>query len=364
MATSTNYGWAEPDNTSLVKDGAQAMRTLGNAIDTSLWNSGMGQAGKNKFINGAFQVWQRGTSIAGASAKTYTADRWVQYRAGITVSRQVTGDTTNLPFIQYCARVQRDSGTSGVNANLLMNSMASNDAIPLAGKSVTFSFYARKGANYSATSSALVATLYSGTGTDQALIDGYTGVATVGTTTATLTTTWQRFSFTGTVAATATEVSCEFSFTPTGTAGANDYYEVTGAQLEVGLTATPFQTASGGSIQNELAMCQRYYQKSFAQTVTPANGANATSLTSNVGANYIYTSGATGNESATIYLKTTMRTTPTVTLYGNSTGNWLTPTTNAPMTLRFEGDNAFSLYQALVGAYTNTYGHWIASAEL
>jgi hypothetical protein len=52
MATSTNYGWSEPDDSSLVKDGAQAIRTLGDAIDTSLWNSGFGQAGKNKFING------------------------------------------------------------------------------------------------------------------------------------------------------------------------------------------------------------------------------------------------------------------------------------------------------------------------
>ena len=56
MATSTNYGWSEPDNTSLVKDGAQAIRTLGDAIDTSLWNSGYGQAGKNKIINDSFGI--------------------------------------------------------------------------------------------------------------------------------------------------------------------------------------------------------------------------------------------------------------------------------------------------------------------
>ena len=36
MATSPIYGWSEPDNTSLVKDGAQAIRTLGNAIDTTM----------------------------------------------------------------------------------------------------------------------------------------------------------------------------------------------------------------------------------------------------------------------------------------------------------------------------------------
>ena len=36
MALSPNFGWSEPDNTSLVKDGALAIRTLGDAIDTSM----------------------------------------------------------------------------------------------------------------------------------------------------------------------------------------------------------------------------------------------------------------------------------------------------------------------------------------
>jgi len=39
MATTTNYGWTTPDDTSLVKDGASAIRTLGSSIDTSLNNA-------------------------------------------------------------------------------------------------------------------------------------------------------------------------------------------------------------------------------------------------------------------------------------------------------------------------------------
>ena len=35
MANTTNFGWETPDNTDLVKDGAAAMRTLGNSIDAS-----------------------------------------------------------------------------------------------------------------------------------------------------------------------------------------------------------------------------------------------------------------------------------------------------------------------------------------
>jgi len=36
MATSPLYNWPEPDNTDLVKNGALAIRTLGNAIDTTM----------------------------------------------------------------------------------------------------------------------------------------------------------------------------------------------------------------------------------------------------------------------------------------------------------------------------------------
>jgi hypothetical protein len=36
MATSPNFGWSEPDDTSFVKNGALAMRTLGNSIDTTM----------------------------------------------------------------------------------------------------------------------------------------------------------------------------------------------------------------------------------------------------------------------------------------------------------------------------------------
>jgi hypothetical protein len=46
MATTTNFGWETPDDTDLVKDGAAAMRTLGNAIDTSLVDLKGGTSGQ------------------------------------------------------------------------------------------------------------------------------------------------------------------------------------------------------------------------------------------------------------------------------------------------------------------------------
>jgi hypothetical protein len=218
----------------------------------------------NPVLNSAFQVWQRGTSIAQTAAFMYSADRWCSSRAGLdvgtTMSRQVTNDTTNLPNIQYCARVQRDSGTTATTGVFFSQTMESINSIPYAGKTITFSFYARKGANYSSASDALSITVSSGTGTDQNILSTYTGAASAigGSKTATLTATWQRFTYTGTVAATATQLGFFFNYTPVGTAGAADFFEVTGVQIDVGSVALPFRTYAG-TIQGELAACQRYY---------------------------------------------------------------------------------------------------------
>jgi hypothetical protein len=46
MATTTNFGWETPDDTDLVKDGAAAIRTLGNSIDTSFLDLKGGTTGQ------------------------------------------------------------------------------------------------------------------------------------------------------------------------------------------------------------------------------------------------------------------------------------------------------------------------------
>jgi hypothetical protein len=213
----------------------------------------------NALINGAFDIWQRGTSIASGAFYPYTADRWQCVRggvvAGMTTSRQLSG----LAGFQYCARLQRDSGNTSTAGLALYNAFESVSTYPLAGQAVTFSYYARAGANYSG--GALAGIVRTGTGTDQNPITSvYTGSTGAISTSATLTTSWQRFQGTATLSSAATEMFLNFQWIPTGTAGANDYVEITGVQVEMGSIATTFKRA-GGTIQGESSACMRYYEK-------------------------------------------------------------------------------------------------------
>ena len=241
-------------------------------------------------------------ALAASSSNIYTSDRWTTTTVtnqAVTVSRQPTSDTTNLPNIQYCLRYQRNSGQTGTGQLYIAQSLETANSIPFAGKQVTFSFYARAGANYSAASNALVVNIWSGTGTDQnRLVVAYTGDTTIVSSPVTLTTTWQRFTVTGTVSSSATELATAFSYIPVGTAGANDYYEVTGVQLEMGSVATNFSRA-GENIQWELAACQRYcYQVAGTGSSFSIIGTGFTAST---------TSGITYS-----FLPVTMRTQPTI----------------------------------------------------
>jgi hypothetical protein len=63
MASTTNYSWVTPDDTALVKDGAAAIRSLGTAIDTTVFNNA--SAGIAKSIVDA-----KGDLIAATAADT------------------------------------------------------------------------------------------------------------------------------------------------------------------------------------------------------------------------------------------------------------------------------------------------------
>jgi hypothetical protein len=236
-------------------------------------------AGKNAVLNSNFSVWQRGTSVAAANGSgAYTADRWSAYNASYTISQQATSDTTNLPFITSCARVQRNLAATATNGVNFVQPLESINSKPFIGKVATLSFYARAGANYSSASSALLVFLLGGTGTDQNPNNTYTGQSSIISQTATLTTTWQRFTYTSSaIATTVNELAVQFTSVGVGTAGANDYFEVTGVQLEIAGSASAY-SPNAATFQQELAACQRYYIRyQGGDTYIPiANGSTGT----------------------------------------------------------------------------------------
>ena len=209
-------------------------------------------AGKNLLINGQFNVWQRGTSFA---SPTYTADRW---RGPGNAGRTITQQTGGPEGSTYYLRSQRDSGNTSTAATGIAQALESIQSKPYAGKTVTLSFWARAGANYSASSNSLTVDIVTGTGTDQTPWASWTGAALAVDTGVTLTTSWQKFSVTGTLSASANQVGILCIQYPTGTAGAADYVDFADFQLEAGSVATPFTTATG-TLSGELALCQRYY---------------------------------------------------------------------------------------------------------
>ena len=216
-------------------------------------------AGKNDIINGGFDIAQRGTSgTFTTTAKSFCFDRWY-LNATTSASMTYSQQASTVAGTRYCARVGRTAANTNTTTIALAQDIETSNSITYAGQTVTISFYARAGANFSAASNALTHYVIQGTGTDQSDYSaGFTGRTVLSTGTATLTTSFQRFSYTATVAASTTELNFQVLYVPVGTAGANDYFEVTGVQIELGSTATTFSRA-GGTIQGELAACQRYY---------------------------------------------------------------------------------------------------------
>ena len=139
-------------------------------------------------------------------------------------------------------------------------------------------------------------------------------------------------------------------------------FYITGVQLEKGSTATSFDYRPYGT---ELQLCQRYFEMSFQQGTAPANGASSSALLTEGGAVRIYASGSTANDGSYVPYKVTKRANPTVTAYGNSSGQWLlTGNTNAGLTIVGASTDAFSAYQTASGSILGFRGHYTSSAEL
>jgi hypothetical protein len=109
MATTTNYGWDTPDDTDLVKDGADAMRELGQDIDTSLFGI---TGGKNVgLVHINTTTFTASTSVVFTNVFTTAYDN---YRVEITY----TASATNELRLQMANGGTGDSAATGYSYGL------------------------------------------------------------------------------------------------------------------------------------------------------------------------------------------------------------------------------------------------------
>lgn len=185
----------------------------------------------NPFRNSSGAIWQRGTTITPAAA-AFGPDGYINYyRNDIVWSRQLSGDTQGSG---YCIRVQRPNGNSSTTATGIAQSCLTADSVRFAGRQCTYSVRVRKGSGASVGLS--LAAAYTGTGTDQIVGVGFTGVSSYGATPS-LSTSWQTLSVTFTAGASVTQIGTFITLTWAGTAGANDYFEFKDLRLDEGPSA-------------------------------------------------------------------------------------------------------------------------------
>ena len=262
---------------------------------------------KNRLINGTFDWWQRGASLAAyQQASKFLADRWFTTAgfATIDVSRQTFAlGTQNVPDGPYywhrCNVVT--AGNAGEYA--LMGQRIENLSM-YSSKQMTISFWAKADANKKMGFELQHSYGSGGSATNDGAV----------TASFNLTAAWQKFTLTfntidmgGKVIGPGAALIINFWFT-SGTTYASrasvpmqsGTFDIAQVQLEFGANATPFENRPYGV---ELAMCQRYCQR------MSAGGAYSTFGTG------IYGSATAANIPTPT--PTSLRTNPTVTKFGN-----------------------------------------------
>lgn len=321
---------------------------------------------RNKIINGDFQIWQGGTSFTNPtnSATAYCADQWLFYRSGF-----VTGITATQQQTQTASkgvRIQRTAGDTSTLAIYFSHVFETLDVVKLAGKTVTLQCKVKKGGNYSESSSLIGATAYYGTGTDGNLANGFIGTSVIGSTTPIITTSLQQITFTFTIPSNATQFTFSFSYWPTGTAGANDWFEITDVQLEEGSVATPFERRP---YWLELSLCQRYYEKSYSDTVVPGTNTvsnaivcNSMAALTNLGYYNSVTYKVQKRVAPTLTLYSAAGSLNKITLYGGAEG-----AANSLVDGGLSHQNGFTAQNtsgATISVSNAYYYHFVASARL
>lgn len=254
---------------------AANMNDLGGTLNTVPSTIGAYAAGKNKIINGDFRFNQR--NFTSDTFTGYKFDRWV----GVVTAGGGTVTFSAQAFTLGAAPVAGYEGTNFFRC--LTSGQVNTDARAVfrqniesvrtfAGQTVTVSFWAKAGSGTPSLNVELNQVFGTG-GSPSAEIS-------VVATKQSITTSWVRYSYTlavpsisGKTIGTAGDDLLRLNIwasagstwnTPSGTLGIqNNTFDIWGVQVEAGSIATPFQTATG-TIQGELAACQRYYWRQTA----------------------------------------------------------------------------------------------------
>ena len=237
-------------------------------------------AGKNKIINGDFRINQRGFTTISASG-AYGFDRWQLGLSGATGTMTAETFTPGAaPVAGYeginFARVTITTGNDFARIN-----QSIEDVRTFAGQTATISFWA-KGTNPTTAGNLKV-------DLEQNFGSGGSPSATVVVTEQTfvLTANWTRYSLTfnvpsisGKTIGTNANSSYLGIRIGQGSSISTDAWtlDIWGVQAEAGSVATAFQTATG-TIQGELAACQRYYYQLGYLDIPAAYAGSTTSTT-------------------------------------------------------------------------------------
>ena len=201
-------------------------------------------AGKNAVINGAFNVWQRATTLTTSSNQVYGfADRFFTNISGTGTWSRSTDVPTGFTYSVSVA------ATTAAYVGITQR-IESTQATPLVGQTVTLSFYAKRTVG---TSPLTVQLSYANA------TDNFSSITLIGNTQVSTSpsSSWTRYSVTYTSISASAANGLQLLIMADAVSATNTTL-YTGVQLEIGASATSFQTASG-TIGGELALCQRYY---------------------------------------------------------------------------------------------------------
>jgi hypothetical protein len=326
------------------------------------------QSFRNKIINGNFDFWQRATSFT--SYAYGGADRWATINIGSThtTSRQsFTLGQTDVPGEP--TYYQRSVVTSSAGAgNLCLTYQKIESVRTLAGQKATLSFWAKADATKNI---AIEFTQNFGTGGSPS-----SPVREVGVTTCALTSSWQKFEVTVDIPSISGktlgsdgndgflllfwfDAGSDFNSRTNSLGQQSGTFDIAQVQLEAGSVATPFEMRPPGV---ELALCQRYFEKSYAISVSPGFAFGAGNGTYNFGS-------GTSTASITSPFNTRKRANPTVTVYDGAgtggkvsffDGSW---NDNGTPTVLLGYESGFFIQTNIVSSVQINY-EWTASAEL